>query len=104
MNEDTIRIGLLEYIGWTELSRQRKFSVGALKGTSPDGKKDQYAPNPVKSLDSLREVERVLSDGRKHCWSLMERYGDRIYEGGLALEGAEVKAKQLYYVLYPEPE
>lgn len=78
---DEIRIKLLEFIGWTDLTRQRKFGVGAIKGTSPEGNKDQYAPNPCMSLDSMFLVESFAKSQRKYdqlFWRysrlLVERY------------------------------
>lgn len=61
MKPEDQRIASLEYLGWTDLNRDSKLgNYRALRGTSPDGKKDQIAPNPLKDLNIIHEAERVL--------------------------------------------
>lgn len=60
---DELRIKLLEFIGWKDLSRESKFGqFVALHGTSPEGKKKQIAPNPTVSLDSMSKVEQFARE------------------------------------------
>lgn len=103
MNNETIRTAILEFIGWTDLTRKGKFGEIALRGTSPEGKENQIAPNPVSSLDALHEIEARIARG-PFCGSYYERYENAIYEGGLALASAAERAKQLYYIILPESE
>lgn len=58
MHKEKQRIAVLEYMGWTELSRS---SLMALRGTSPEGKTRQFAPNPFCNLDFIYEVEERLT-------------------------------------------
>lgn len=55
---------ILESKGWTELSRIGRRGedgpVGALRGTSPQGRKGQIAPNPLRSLNAMHEAVKVL--------------------------------------------
>ncbi len=55
------RIVILEFMGWTELTRGGRRGLDgpvlALRGTSPEGIKGRLAPNPTMSLDSVRQAE-----------------------------------------------
>lgn len=63
MDNDKQRIAFLQYLGWTELNRDSKLgNYRALRGTSPEGKKNQIAPNPLKDLNIIHNAEKVLPD------------------------------------------
>lgn len=52
---------LLEILGWTNLNRDSKLGgYRALRGTSPQGVKNQVAPNPLKNLNAIHEIESHL--------------------------------------------
>jgi len=61
MKPEDQRIAFLEYLGWTDLNRDSKLgNYRALRGTSPEGKKDQIAPNPLKDLNIIHKAEQKL--------------------------------------------
>jgi hypothetical protein len=62
MKPEEQRIAFLQYLGWTELNRDSKLgNFRALRGTSPDGKTNQVAPNPLLDLNVIHEVEKQFS-------------------------------------------
>lgn len=61
MNHEDQRIAFLEYFGWTDLNRESRIgNYRALRGTSPEGVKNQIAPNPLRDLNVINRAERFL--------------------------------------------
>lgn len=49
-------------MGWTNLNRfSRMLNYRALRGTSPDGKPNQIAPNPLFDLNIIHVAEKSLT-------------------------------------------
>lgn len=72
MDEDAQRIAILSSMGWSELKRTGRRGddgpLGALRGTSPDGKRDQIAPNPLTNLNAIHEAEEWLVANTRLAW------------------------------------
>lgn len=66
LSDDELRIKVLELIGWTNFSRTGRRGEdgpqGALRGTSPDGKPNRIAPNPVKNLNAIHDIIMSLPE------------------------------------------
>lgn len=64
MSPDEMRVKILTLLGWTNLTRSgRRGSdgpMGALRGTTPDGKPNQVSPNPTVNLNSCHEMEGTI--------------------------------------------
>lgn len=56
MTPEKQRIKILEFLGWRDLHRKGF----ALRGTNPEGKENQIAPNPLKNLNVIHEAEKLL--------------------------------------------
>lgn len=63
---DEVRIELLEYVGWTGLTRKGRLVEGAMRGYDPKDGVFKLAPNPTKSLDSWNAVAKIAVE-RGHC-------------------------------------
>ena len=79
MSEEEKRIKILEFLGWSDFTRHSKMGTFmALRGTSPDGKKEQLAPNPLKNHNLVLEALRKLTFHQQTDYSrlLMHIYTD----------------------------
>ncbi len=69
MKPEDQRIAFLEYLGWTNLNRDSKLgNYRALRGTSPEGKKDQIAPNPLVDLNIIYNVYNISETALQTLW------------------------------------
>jgi hypothetical protein len=82
MTSEEQRITLLEYLGWTNLTRSgRRGDDGpsiALRGTPPGMARIQIAPNPPKSLRFMHDLEKILTskeagDYDSWLWLIVKR-------------------------------
>lgn len=68
MKSEDQRIAFLQYLGWTDLIRDSKLgNYRALRGTSPEGKKNQIAPNPLTNLNVIHEARKTLITINDRC-------------------------------------
>lgn len=86
MTPEQQRVTILEAIGWTDLSRTGRRGddgpLGALRGTSPDMKKYQIAPNPLVNLNAMHEAEKALpEDKRLDYWLEISKNSPRADKG-----------------------
>lgn len=65
------RIKILEFLGWRDLHRKGF----ALRGTNPNGKENQIAPNPLTNLNVMYEAEKLLPRPLYHVEYWSKGYG-----------------------------
>jgi len=81
MDSERKRIKILEFLGWTELTRKSKLGgFMALRGTSPEGKPNQIAPNPILNLNEARKALLFCKSKEEFCWGSFSIELNRVLE------------------------
>lgn len=94
MENDAQRIAILQVMGWKDLKRSN--SESALRGTDPEGEKNQIAPNPLVNLNVMNMAEDFLNKFDNNLSSNLRDYASVRYSGELGkILGVQYKEVQI---------